>query len=125
MRRNVIFFVFILVTVLCTGLHSYAGDGRKGKDNCAEEKIVSSSFSFDEKTSRLTMSFEEDELKTTEPQKLRFFRKRKFFKVNEAFELPKELCEALGTTGPILIKCGNYPIEYKEGTFTIVLCSGA
>lgn len=103
---------------------SYAGDGKgKPRENTDENSVVSS-FDYDEKTTRLTMSFEEDDLKKSEPEKIRYFRKKKTFRVNEAFELPRELCEALGAKGPILIKCGDYPVEYKNGTFTIVLISG-
>jgi len=122
-RSCTLLFAIIAILLAVCALSARAGDNRS-KKTCADEKPFEMSYEYDEKTARFTMSFEEKDLVEAEPEKLRYFKRQKFFHINESFELPEELWKALGAPQVLVIKKGRYPIEYKDGIYTIVLFAG-
>jgi len=121
-RPFILFFAMLAMLLAVYNISARAGDNRN-KKTC-DVKPFEMSYEYDEKTTRFTMSFEEKDLVEAEPEKVRYFKKQKFFHVNENFELPEELWKALGAPQVLVIKKGRYPIEYKDGTYTIILFAG-
>jgi hypothetical protein len=52
---------------------------------------------------------------------LKYFAGKKFVNVDASYELTNDLCKALGYPSSIVIKEGNYPVDFDQGVYTITI----
>ena len=70
---------------------------------------------------QLIMEVEESDLQKYEQgTSLAYFNGKSTITLDENTEIPPSYCRQLGSSRPIVIKSGTYPVTYKDNIYTIV-----
>ena len=115
---------FFLTLAACTLLHlqlnAFTRNGGK-EDVKATKEETNSSFSYDDGTKLLTINFIAEEMKKTQADVVEYMQSHSSYLFDVEFALPEELWKALGSSTPLIIKKGSYPLEYKDGVYTVCI----
>jgi hypothetical protein len=86
------------------------------------DKLTNGSYiTFDESIGSLTINTTQKSLVENQPDKLKDFQGKTSYNFMEDWIAPDELNKALKSTKPIIIKAGTYPLNFKNGYYTIVV----
>jgi hypothetical protein len=100
-----------------TGLTASTG----GEEPSKKEESSNSSFIYDRKLNLLKICFIEELLVKNQPEQAEYLRTHTSYPIEEDFELPRELCKALGSKKALTVKAGTYPVLHANGLYTIVI----
>jgi len=85
------------------------------------EELISAKASINSQN-QLIIKFTESDLKAYENgSMLKYFESKKSIKVTENYELSSEVSKALGSPTPLVIKEGNYNIDYNLGIYIMTI----
>lgn len=68
-----------------------------------------------------TVKISEAEIVNNAPDKLQYFKNKKFVTFEKAAVIPADIAQAIGFTGEIVINTGNYKVEKVGGDYVITL----
>ena len=103
------FSICLLVT---WGLEAPVGSSEKGM--CAARGKLN-------ERNQLIVEVNEDELTRYEGgAALRYFKDKTSIPIPDPYALPEATCRALGSAAPLVIRQGNYPVTFQNGTYTVV-----
>jgi hypothetical protein len=109
---------YLLWFVCCLAIKTFAGDPKK-KDAAPANDESNSSFEYQKETNTLTIRFFEEEMMKTQPEVVAYMRSHSDYVFDAPFSLPEELWKALGSSQPLVIEKGKYPLSFRKGVFSV------
>jgi hypothetical protein len=103
------FSICLLVT---WGLEAPVGSSEK--KTCAARGLLN-------ERNQLIVEVDEDALTKYEGgAALRYFKDKTSIPIPDPYAIPEATCRALGSTLPLIIRQGNYPVTFQNGVYTVV-----
>jgi hypothetical protein len=85
-----------------------------------DEKVCPVKAKLDQMNQLVFEISEYDLIKYEKATTLPYFKDKSSITLEEAYSLSPETCRYLGSSNPITIKAGTYPLKYSNKTYTII-----